>query len=169
MDYFTVEEAARIIGCSKSRIYQYVKSGRLSAQRMGPMLFLSPTEVKTFHNTNPHGRQRGNAPPWRAFKQGALKLLATVITIHIFPGMEEKVQAMLLEDLKKQKHIFTVNVARYIMEDSGVLEIVLVWKNTEMPGEITRQHDLQAFRQAFEDVLDWSTATYALKKVWLHT
>ncbi len=63
----TVQEAADIIGCSKSRIYQYVKSGRLSARKMGPMLVLSLEEVKSFRR-GPAGRQRGAAPLWRRYR-----------------------------------------------------------------------------------------------------
>ncbi len=54
-------------------------------------------------------------------------------------------------------------------DDKGELEIVLTWKNTEMPNETMRQEDLRSFQRAFADVLDWDTATYALKKILLHT
>src|SRR5258707_434550 len=165
--YITVQEAADIIGCSKSRIYQYVQSGRLSAQRMGPMLFLSAEEVKNFRR-GPAGRQRGVAPPWRRYRNQA-RLLATVIHVQVRPGMQKKLQEKLDKLFEEHTHTFTANAAHSIMEDGGVLEIVLVWKNTEMPDETTRQRDLLSFQQAFEDVLDWDTATYALKKMLLHT
>jgi excisionase family DNA binding protein len=165
--YITVQEAAEIIGCSKSRIYQYVKSGRLPAQRMGPMLFLPAEQVKKFRR-GPAGRQRGVAPPWRRYRNQA-RLLATVIHVHIRPGMLEELQKKLDQLFEERTHTFTANVARSIMEDKGVLEIILVWKSTEMPDETTRQQDLHAFQLAFEDVLDWDTATYALKKMLLHT
>lgn len=165
--YITVQEAADIIGCSKSRVYQYVKSGRLSAQRMGPMLFLSAEEVKRFRR-GPAGRQRGVAPPWRRYRNQA-RLLATVIHVSIRPGMQKKLQEKLDRLFEEHTHTFTANVTRSIMEDNGVLEIVIIWKNTEMPDEATRQQDLHAFQLAFADILDWDTATYALKKLLLHT
>ena len=165
--YITVQEAADIIGCSKSRIYQYVQSGRLPAQRMGPMLLLPIEEVKHFRR-GPAGRQRGMAPPWRRYRNRA-RLLATVIHVQIRPGMQKKLQEKLDELFEEQTHTFTANVARSIMEDDGVLEIVLVWKDSEMPDEVTQQRDLRSFQQAFEDILDWDTASYSLKKMLLHT
>lgn len=164
----TVQEAATIIGCSKSRIYQYVKSGRLSARKMGPMLVLSLEEVKNFRR-GPAGRQRGVAPPWRRYRNRS-KLLATVIQVQIRPGKQEQLQQKLDTVFEEHIHTFTASVARSIMEDDkGVLEIILTWKNTEMPNETTRQQDLRSFQRTFMDVLDWDTATYTLKKILLHT
>ncbi|HEY0753711.1 MAG TPA: helix-turn-helix domain-containing protein [Ktedonobacteraceae bacterium] len=164
----TVQEAADIIGCSKSRIYQYVKSGRLSARKMGPMLVLSLEEVKSFRR-GPAGRQRGIAPPWRRYRNQS-RLLATVVQVQIRPGKQEQLQRRLDTLFEEHTHTFTANVARTIMADEkGVLEIILTWKNTEMPNETTQQQDLRSFQQAFADVLDWDTATYTLKKILLHT
>ena len=166
--YITVQEAAEIVGCSKSRIYQYVKAGRLSAQKRGPMLFLPLEEVKSFRR-GPAGRQRGIAPPWRRYRNQS-RLLATVIQVQIRPGKQEQLQKKLDTLFEEHTHTFTANVARSIMEDDkGTLEIILTWKNTEMPNETTRQQDLSSFQQTFADVLDWNTATYTVKKILLHT
>ena len=131
------------------------------------MLFLSVEEVKHFRR-GPAGRQRGMAPPWRRYRNQA-RLLATVIHVQIRPDMQKKLQEKLDKLLEEHTHTFTANVARSIMEDDGGLEIVLIWKDTEMPDEATRQRDLRSFQRAFEGILDWDTATYALKKMLLHT
>lgn len=54
-------------------------------------------------------------------------------------------------------------------EHGKMLRILLIWKNTEMPDETTRQQDLHRFQQAFADVLDWETADYSFDDVLLHT
>ncbi len=165
--YITVQDAADIIGCSKSRIYQYVKLGRLPAQKIGPLLLLPESNVRAFR-PGPAGRQRGVAPPWRRYRNKA-ELLATVIHVPIQPGMQKKLQAKLDALFENQDHLFTSNVERYIMEEHGDLEIVLIWKTTEMPDETTRQRDLRSFQQESQEVLDWERATYAMKKLLLHT
>lgn len=38
-----------------------------------------------------------------------------------------------------------------------------------MPDEATREQNLQAFREALNDVLDWQTAEYHREWVFMHT
>jgi len=164
--YVSVREAASIIGCTDQRIYQYVRSGRISAQRIGHILALPLEEVQNFQ-PGPAGRQRGKASPWRSYRSRG-KLLATSIQVHIHPGMRDKLQEK-LKAIKPDEYTFTGNVARYILSNTDTIQILLIWKNTEMPDDTTRQQDLRLFQQAFADVLDWETATYSFDDIWLHT
>lgn len=164
--YVSVQEAAGIIGCSESRIYQYIKAGRLSARRIGHTLVLPLQEVQNFQRI-PAGRQRENAPLWRRYRSRS-KLLATTIQVQVRPGMQEKLQEK-IKNIEPHDHTFTGNVARYIIEKDEAVKIILIWKSTEMPDEATRQQDLRSFQQAFADVLDWGTAKYSFNDVLLHT
>lgn len=164
--YVSVREAAEIIGCSDKRVYQFVTSGRLPARRIGHMLVLPIEEVQRFH-PGPSGRTRAKAPPWRVYRSGG-KLFVTTIQVHIRAGMREKLLAKLAA-IKPETHTFTGNIARYIVESGETVQIMLIWKNTEMPDDSTRQQDLRLFQRAFADVLDWETANYSFDDVLLHT
>jgi hypothetical protein len=62
-------------------------------------------------------------------------------------------------------------VARYIVGSRthpGVVEILLVWRSNVMPDEATREQALHEFRQALDDVLDWSSAQYDMGEVLVH-
>jgi hypothetical protein len=62
--------------------------------------------------------------------------------------------------------------ARYIAESknvAGQIEIELIWRGVKSEEEARRQQELEAFKQALADVLDWSTAQYGSSKVLLHT
>lgn len=164
--YVSVQEAAGIIGCSESRIYQYIKSGRLSAQRVGHMLVLPAKEVQSFQRV-PAGRQRREAPPWRRYRDRA-RLFATTVQVQVQPGMQEELRKKLAA-VEPEQHTFTGNIARYVIGNGDTVQIVLIWKSTEMPDDTTRQQDLSLFQQAFDDVLNWETAKYAFDDVLLHT
>src|SRR5437762_9257936 len=65
--YVSIKEAADILGVSDKRVYQYVRAGRLPAQRVGHILILPIEAVKQF-KPSPSGRVRTKAPPWRAYR-----------------------------------------------------------------------------------------------------
>ena len=166
-DYVLVSEAARIIGCTNKRIYQFVKAGRLPARRLGRMLILPREEVENFR-PGPSGRVRKKAPPWRTYRSRG-KLLATLIDVKFRPGMQ-RVWKNKLASIKPEEYTFTANVARYFTEKGDTVRIILIWKNTEKPDDTTRQEDLRLFQQAFETILDWETATYSIDEdVVFHT
>ncbi len=48
MVMFQIKEAARLLGVSDKRVYQYVMSGRLSAQRIGHILIIPVEERGRF-------------------------------------------------------------------------------------------------------------------------
>jgi quinol monooxygenase YgiN len=49
------------------------------------------------------------------------------------------------------------------------VQILLIWKDIEMPDESTRQDHLQAFQEELADVLDWDTAQYRDNETIIHT
>jgi hypothetical protein len=46
---------------------------------------------------------------------------------------------------------------------------VLIWKDTEMPDETARQHDLEALQEELADVLDWQTADSTIYETLMYT
>lgn len=166
-ELITVNQAAEIIQCSSKRVYQYIDEGRLSARKFGHQWALSREEVQKFQ-PGPSGRMRSKEPPWHVYR-GQSKLFMTTIEVPIRPGMYETLREKLKQAEQQQTHTFTANVARYICEHGKTLRILLLWKNTEMPDETTRQRDLHLFQQEFADVLDWETADYSFDDVLLHT
>src|SRR5947209_15723677 len=75
--YVSIKEAADILGVSDKRVYQYVMSGRLPAQRVGHILILSVEEVKQF-KPSPSGRMRKKAPSWRVYRSRGTLLVTDI-------------------------------------------------------------------------------------------
>src|SRR5258708_28631125 len=65
--YVSIKEGRDLLGVSDKRVYQYVRAGRLPAQRIGHILILPIEEVKRF-KPSPSGRVRTKAPSWRAYR-----------------------------------------------------------------------------------------------------
>src|SRR5581483_5869490 len=168
--YVSIKEAAEILGVSDKRVYQYVMSGRLPAQRVGHILILPTEDVKRF-KPGPSGRVRTKAPSWRVYRSRG-KLLATDIHVQVRMGQQEKLVEKLKAIQKAGRHTFPGTTARYVIKgDSALtaLQIMLIWKDTEMPEESIRQQDLAAFQEELADVLDWETAQYNINEAIIHT
>jgi hypothetical protein len=63
-------------------------------------------------------------------------------------------------------------VSQFVVKRDAALasvQIVLVWKTTEMPSEATRQQYLEAFQQELVDVLVWASARYETSEAIIHT
>ena len=78
-----------------------------------------------------------------------------------------------LEELKQEgEYLFPGTVARYILQSKthpGNLEVLLIWRSSLMPDEVTRRQELDNFRQALADVLDWTNAKYDEGQALFHT
>ena len=168
--YVSIKEAADILGVSDKRVYQYVRAGRLPAQRVGNILILPVEEVRQF-KPSPSGRVRAKAPSWRAYRsRGAL--LITDIRVPVRMGQQAKLIEKLKAIQKGDRHTFPGTVARYVVKgDEGLtsVEIVLIWQSTEMPTEARRKQDLDLFQEELADVLDWQAARYVSHEVIIHT
>jgi hypothetical protein len=130
------------------------------------MTVLRGEDVRAFH-PEPSGRKRLKAPEWRRYYSRGT-LLISQIHVQIRPDSLEELRKK-LQNISQDRYNFTSNVARYIIGDSKTVQIIIIWKSTEIPNEATREQDLQRFRSEFADVLDWSTAQYDDKDIWLYT
>ncbi len=156
-----------MIGCSRTKVYRSIKEGRLSSYRVGRMLVLLRDEVQQLQ-PDPATNGQEKAPPWQPSRHPG-ELPTTTIHVRILPGKQEDLTKELAVVEAEQQYTFTGSVARYIMGDHESIEIVLIWNKAEMPDESTWQHDFQLFQQAFEGILDWSTATTSWGNVLRHT
>ena len=168
--YVSIKEAAKMLGLSTRRVYEYVTEGRLPGVRAVNAIMIPLEEVQKFERGT-SGRERKVTPLWR-FSAGSNTQSITLITVQIRPN-QDKVLKERLEDIKKtNKHLFPGTVIRSIMSSEakpGRIVIVLVWRGTVMPAKAEREKDLEAFRQELADVLDWSTAQYDEGTVLIHT
>ena len=168
--YVTTKEAAEMLGISNHRIYQYVKASRLKAVQVGKAFMMRVEDVEQFR-PNPSGRVRTKAPAWRTYRSRGT-LLATDILVRVRTGQQVKLVEKLKAIQEEDRHTFPGTIARYAIKGDAALTTVqfwLIWKDTEMPDEMTRQKDLAAFQAELADVLDWETAQYSINEVIIHT
>jgi excisionase family DNA binding protein len=168
--YISTEQAAKILGISKQRVYQYVGEKRLQAFRVGSVILLPIEAVKQF-KPNITGRPRKKAPIWREYS-GETTVLATEIEVQIRTGHQDRLIEKLKAIFKSQRHTFPGTIQRFVFKDSSPLAtitILLVWKETEMPDEAAREQALAAFKVELADVLAWDTARYTTKEGIIYT
>ncbi len=94
------------------------------------------------------------------------------IHVHIREGQQEKLLEKLQAIYKGQRHTFPGTIQRYVFKDEKsppAVSIWLIWKDTEMPDEITREKNLAAFKTELADVLDWETAQISTKESIIYT
>jgi excisionase family DNA binding protein len=168
--YVSIREAARMLGLARKTVYQYVSEGRIPGVRAGDIILIATEEVEKFKRGTA-GRPRTSIPLWRISPKDNV-LLSTLIFVQIKPGQQETL-ARKLEEIKQAKnHLFAGTTARYIIRNDtnpGEVQILLIWRSIVMPGEMTRQEALEAFRQELADVLDWTTAQIQHGTVLMHT
>lgn len=161
-----------MLGISVKRVYQYIEAGRLPAIQIGRAYLLTEEEIAKF-KPNPTGRVRERAPSWYEYRSSGM-LYTTEIIVAVRPEMQQTLLERLRVMREEDHHALTGTVARYIVkgdEQLSSVSIILVWKNTELPDEATRETELNAFKDALADVLDWDTAQFTLKmnQTLLHT
>lgn len=168
--HVSTKKAARMLGISKGRVSQHVRAKRLQAILVGHMQMVSVESIEQFKRL-PTGRVRSKPPDWRVYRAGS-KLLETEIDVPVRAGREKELRKRLKKLREEQEHTFSGSIARYVFVDRERPEMVnirLVWKDTEMPDEQTRADELEAFRKDFADVLDWERAHYSEKDGLLYT
>ena len=168
--YVTIKEAAKILHISAHRVYDYVEDGRFSPVRAGNVIMLPIEEVKNF-KPNISGRPRTSVPKWRISPTDNT-LLRTSIQVHVRAGQQEKLFEQFEAIRQSEQFLFPGTVIRYIAGKEQVpqsIEIVLIWRSSVMPDEAERERELEAFRQALADVVDWKTARYEDDVVYMHT
>jgi len=159
--YLSVKEAAALLHISLPRMYEHVRDRRVALRKVGKT-YLIPTEAVKSFKPNLPGRRRTTPPNWRVYRGGS-HVLTTEIVVQIQDDRYEALLEMLQEIREEKRHTFRGTIARYVLinEDATIAKIWLVWKDTEMPDETTRQKELDAFKTEFADVLNWETAQYS--------
>ena len=166
--YLTAEEAAKLLGVSKYRIYQYVKEDRLQAFSFGNAFVFRKEEIEQFRPL-PSGRTRSKPPSWRAYRSNE-KVLGTLIHAQVRERQQQKLIQQLQTIGQADLHTFPGTIARYVLRgDQQSIYILLIWKSTEMPSEEQRQKHFVAFQTELADVVDWETAQIETNDVIIHT
>jgi predicted DNA-binding transcriptional regulator AlpA len=169
--YVSLKQAAKMLGLSRKRVYDFVMEGRISGgKRIANVLAIPEEEVRKFKR-QASGRERKINPLWR-FSTGENTQYMTTILVQMRPGKEKALHERLRAIKSSGEHLFPGTIARYITSSgrvAGRILIVLVWRGTIMPDEEAREEALAAFREALADVLDWDTAQYDHGTILMHT
>ena len=169
-EYVSIKEAAKMLGVSDKRVYAYIEDGRLPAVRAAHVIMIPIEEVKKF-KPKISGRPRKNTPAWRTSPEDNV-LLTTSIFVPVPTDQRERLQQKLAEFKQEGKHLFPGTIARYILQSKihpGNIEVLLMWRSSLMPDEVERKQELENFRQALADVLDWNNARYDEGQALFHT
>ncbi len=151
-----------MLGITDKRVYRYIEIGRLPAYKASGVFLLSEEDVKQF---------KLNPPRWRSYSSRS-KVLTTEIQVPVRTGKQEELLQKLAAIQGANRHTFPGTIARYLIKGDEALtcvHIVLLWKDTDMPDETTRQHDLEALQDELADVLDWETAHATTHETLLYT
>ncbi len=168
--YVSIKQAAEMLGITDKRVYRYIDLGRLPAFKSGGVFLIREDEVKRF-KLNPPGRVRSDPPPWRMFNTRS-KVFATDIRVQVRSGQQNNLIKLLDAIQQANRHTFPGTIARYATKGDEAfthLHLFLVWKDTEMPDEQTRQDHLTALKEELADVLDWETAQYDTTETLMYT
>jgi excisionase family DNA binding protein len=168
--YISSKRAAEILGVSNHRLYQYVKAGRIPVVHVGKAFMLRLEDVQQF-KPHPSGRMRSKAPSWRTYRSRG-QVIVTDISVQVRPQQQEWLLEKLRSIQQADRHTFPGTIARYVVKGDPELsrvQILLIWKDIEMPDESTQLHHLQAFQEELADVLNWDTAQYKSNETIIHT
>jgi excisionase family DNA binding protein len=165
-----VKEAAEMLGISEDRVLQHIKARRLPGRKIFGRFMIPLEEVERFEQ-NPPGRVRTKAPAWRVYNIRS-KLVSLAIDVQVLPGQEQRLLEKLQSIQQGNRHTFPGTMARYILKESvscSSVSIWLIWKDTDMPDEETREKELAEFKADLADVLDWGTASQSIKEGIIYT
>lgn len=168
--YVSIKEAAKILGISDKRVYEYVDEGRLPSMWAADVIMIPLDEVRQFKRKS-SGRPRKSIPTWR-ISSGDNTQFVTSVVVQIQDGQQDALMQRLDRIRQEGTLAFPGTVARFIIASEtipGQIEISLIWRQAVMPGQLQCEQALEAFRQELTDVLDWNTARYNNGKVLMHT
>lgn len=160
------------MGVSKTRMYEYIEEKRIPKHMVGGTLVIDRRDLGTVER-KPTGRLHKKPPKWRTYHGGG-DVFATEIHVQIRPELREQIKQvtgsittrLIGEDEKGDRLTLRGSIGRYVLNDRTEpyrVSIWLIWKDTELPDEKTHEREMEEFRQALADVLDWSTAEYSEK------
>jgi len=169
-DFLTTNEAAKQLGVSYYTVYEYIREKRLVAEMVSGVYIIPKKAVEEF-KAKPTGRTRVRPPSWRVYRAGA-QVRGLDIAVQLRAGQQARLREKLQHLLEKQDYLFHGTMQRYVFEDEADpshIIISLIWKDTELPDESVLDQELDRFKDAFDDVLDWSSARYTQKRAIIHT
>ena len=159
-----------MLGITDKRVYRYIDLGRLPAYKSGGVFLLAEEDVRQF-KLNPPGRTRTVPPPWRVYNTRS-KVLVTEFQVPVRSSERERLIERLSEIQRANRHTFPGTIARYVVKgDSELtsLHFFLVWKDTEMPDDPSRERGFKALKDELTDMLEWERAEYHTDEALLHT
>jgi excisionase family DNA binding protein len=168
-EYVSVKDAAKMLGLAYPTVHEYVREGRIKAVRASDVILIPIEEVRNF-KPNISGRPRTTIPLWRISPEDNA-LSQTSIFVQVRKGKLSAFRQRLDEIRRKKEHLFPGTIARYIVGSNrqpGLVEMTFIWRSSVMPDEATREQALEAFKQALDDVVDWTTARYDDGTVFMH-
>ncbi len=168
--YVSIKQAAQMLGITDKRVYRYIEIGRLPAFKASGVFLLAEEDVKQF-KLNPPGRIRTSPPPWRMYSSRS-KVLSTEIRVQVRAGKQTELLEKLHAIQVANRHTFPGTIARYLIKGDEALtsvQLVLLWKDTEMPDETARQHELEALQEELAEVIDWETALLSTNEALMYT
>jgi excisionase family DNA binding protein len=167
--YLSIKDAAKALGLATRTVYEYVSEGRIRAVRAADVILIPSEEIAKF-KPNIAGRPRTTIPLWRISPtDNALQY--TSLRVQAREDKLDEFRRVLDEIRRKKDHLFPGTIARYILGSNqapGQIEIVLIWRLSIMPDETARQQALETFKQALNDVVDWTTAHYDDGTILMH-
>ena len=95
-----------------------------------------------------------------------------MVSLKLRAGKTQEIQEKFQTTLQQQQHLFPGTMQRCISADEENPEhitILLIWKDTELTDESALHRDLEAFKAAFAELLDWKNARYVTKQAIIHT
>ena len=125
--YVSIKEAAKMLGLSDKRVYEYVDQGRLPSMWAANVIMIPLDEVKKFKRRS-SGRPRKNIPTWR-ISEGDNIQFKTSIFVQVRTGQQSLWMEKLEEIRQRGELVFPGTVARFIMESEtnpGQVEISLI-------------------------------------------
>src|SRR6266436_5790770 len=76
--YVSIKEAAKILGISDKRVYEYVDEGRLPSMWAADVIMIPLAEVKKFKRRS-SGRPRKSIPTWRISSGDNAQYMTSII------------------------------------------------------------------------------------------
>ena len=167
--HVNTDTAAAMLHVSASRVYQFVAEGRLTPYKVGNAFLFLVEEIEQVHR-NPSGRSTTKQRPWRTYK-GNVSVVETEIIAQVRKDQQEVLRKKLQAIGAADQFKFPGTIARYIFQEKGQqsIQILLIWKSTNMPEEAILQGYLAMFQQELADVLDWGTAQVHTREALLYT
>src|SRR5436305_4835792 len=110
--YVSIKEAARILGISDKRVYEYVDEGRLPSMWAADVIMIPLDEVKRFKRRS-SGRPRKSSPAWRISSGDNTQFMVSIY-VQMRLGQQEALMQKLEEIRQGGQHVFPGTVARFI-------------------------------------------------------